>query len=68
MAKKMFLSREWDTVNAQVPSISREDSVSEVISSSGKNRVSGIREQLPFMILDDTSKSFPKYNARGLVC
>ena len=65
MAKKMSLSRERATPNAQVPSISREEPESEVASSSGNNPMSGIREQLPFMILDETSKPFPEFNATG---
>ena len=65
MAKKMFLNRERATLNAQTASISREESEAEVASSSRNNHVSEIREQLPFMILDETSKSFPKFNASG---
>ena len=47
----MFLNRERATSVAQVPSISREEPESEVASSSGNNPKSGIREQLPLMIL-----------------
>ena len=65
MAKKMFLNRERATSNAQAPSISREETEAEVASSSRNNHVSEIREKLPFMILDETSKSFPKCNASG---
>ena len=63
MAKKMFLNRERNTPKAQVPSISREEPESEVATSSGNNLVSGIPEQLPFLIFDETSKPFPKFNA-----
>ena len=63
MAKKMFLNRERATPNAQLPSISREEPESEVASSSGKRPVSGIWEHVPFMISDETSKTFPKFNA-----
>ena len=59
MAKKMFLKRERATPIAQAPSISREGNESEVASSSRNNHVSEIREQLSFMILDETSKPFP---------
>ena len=65
MAKKMFLNRERATPTAQAPSISREEKESEVGFSSRNNHGSEIREQLPFMILDETSKSFPKFNATG---
>jgi len=62
MAKKMFLKRERATPNTRVSSIRREGPESEVASSSGNNPVSDIREKLRFMILDETSKSFPKCN------
>ena len=52
MAKKMFLNRERATPIAPVPCFSREEAESEVASSSRNNPVSGIRDQLPFMILD----------------
>jgi len=65
MAKKMFLNRERATTTAQPPSISREEPEEAVASSSRNNHVSEIHEQLPFMILDETSKSFPKFNATG---
>ena len=65
MAKKLFLKRERTTPNTQAPSISREEAEEVVASSSRNNHVSKIREQLPYMILDETSKSFPKFNASG---
>jgi hypothetical protein len=65
MAKKLFLKRERATPTAQAPSISREENDLEVPSSSSNNHVSEIRKQLPFMILDETSKSFSKFNASG---
>jgi len=58
MAKKLFLSRETAIPSAQTPSVSRE----EISCTSGNNPMS---EQLPFLILDETSKSFPKFNATG---
>jgi len=58
MAKKMFLNWERAIPSAQTPSVSRE----EIASTSRNNPLS---EQLPFMILDETSKSFPKFNAIG---
>ena len=65
MVKKMFLNRERAIPNAHIPSISSEESESEVASSSGNNHMSGIREKLPFVILDETSNFFPKFNATG---
>ena len=65
MAKNRFLNRKRATPNAQAPSISREEPEAEVASSSRNNHVSEIREQLPFMILDETSKHFPKFNTTG---
>ena len=61
----MFLKSERATPNAQATSISREEPEAEVASSSRNNPVSEIREQLPFMILDETSNPFPKFNASG---
>ena len=58
MAKIVFLNRERAIPTTEVPSVSRE----EIASSSRNNPLS---EQLPFLILDDTSKSFPKFNATG---
>jgi hypothetical protein len=58
MAKKVFLNRERAIPSAQTPSLSRE----EIASTSRNNQLS---EQLPFMFLNETSKSFPKFNATG---
>ena len=65
MAKKIFLKNERATPNDQAPSVSREEPESEVASFRRNNPVSHMREQLPFMILDGTSKSFPKLNTSG---
>ena len=65
MAKKLFLNRERVIPTAQPPSVSMEEPDSEVASSSRNCPVSQISEQLPFLILDETSKYFPKFNARG---
>ena len=65
MTKKMFLNGERATLNAQVPSISREEPESDVAPSSRNNPMSEIREQLPFMIFDETSKFLPKFNSTG---
>jgi len=58
MAKKVFLSSERAIPSPQIHSVSREE-----IASTSKNN--SLSEQLPFMILDETSKSFPKFNATG---
>ena len=56
MARKVVLNMERAIPSAEVTSVSRE----ELASSSRNNPVS---EQLPFLILDETSKAFPKLNA-----
>jgi hypothetical protein len=65
MSKKLFLNRESVIPTAQAPSVSREEPQSEVASSSRNLPESEISEQLPFFILDETSKSFPNFNATG---
>ena len=55
MPKKMFLNWERATLNVQAPSISREEPEAEVASSSRNNHVSEKREELHFMILDETA-------------
>ena len=58
MAKKLFLNRETG--------VSRENPDSEVASSSSINSPVSVRsKQLPFRILDETSKSFPKFKTTG---
>ena len=49
----------------QIPSVGREEAVLEVASSSRNILGSETTQQLPFMILDETSKSFPKFNTTG---
>jgi len=58
MAKKVFVNRERAIPSPQTTSESRE----EITSTSRYNPLS---EQLPFMIVDETSNSFPKFNATG---
>jgi len=60
MAKKGFLSRERTIPSAQIPSISKE----EIASTSKNNPWS---EQLPFMILEETSKSIRNASGRILL-
>jgi hypothetical protein len=59
MAMKMFLNRQ-----RAFPTALYRD---EEIAPSSKRRilVSGTAEQLPFKILDETSKCFKKFNATG---
>ena len=60
----MFLNRERPIPFGQVPSVRREEPDSELASSSVWN--SPVSEkQPPFKILNETSKSFPKFNATG---
>ena len=54
MAKKVFLNRERAIPTADFPSVSWEETAST-------SRNSPVSEQLPFLILDDTSK----FNATG---
>ena len=65
MAKKLFPNREWAITTAEVPSISREEPVSEVAYSGRNSPVSEITKRLPFFILSETSKLFSKFNATG---
>jgi len=59
MAKKMFLNRERAIPSTQVPSVRREETDTEIVSSSFRN--SPVAEkQLPFKILDETSEIFSK--------
>jgi len=67
MAKKLFLNTERERVipNARAPSVSREEPKSEVSSSSRDSLMSEISQQLPLLHLDETSSTFPKFNATG---
>jgi hypothetical protein len=62
MAKKMILNRARAIPTTETPSVSREDiapSYSKTIPASETT------EQLPFKILDETFKTFPKFNTSG---
>jgi hypothetical protein len=61
MAKKLFLHTERSIPTAQVPSVSRGRSESDIASTSGNST----NVQLHFKILDETSKSFPEFKATG---
>jgi len=59
MAKKMILNRTRAIPAIEAPSVSRDDRA----PSSSKNIPAS--EQLPFRILDETWKSFPKFQTTG---
>ena len=59
------MNRERVIPTAQVPSVSREETESEVASSSRNSPLSEISEHLSFLILDETSKYFSIFNATG---
>ena len=61
----MLLNRERAIPTVQAPSISREEPDSRVHSSSRNMSGSETTKELPFLILDETSKSFPKCNTTG---
>jgi hypothetical protein len=50
---------------ARVPSLRRGRSGSVIASTSRNSLVFDTTVQLPFKILDDTSKSFPKFKGTG---
>ena len=58
MTKKVFLNRKRAIPTAETTSVSRAD-----IPSSSRNIP--VSEDRPFWILDETSKSFPKFHATG---
>jgi hypothetical protein len=58
MAGKLFLSRDMPIPTAETSSVSRA-----AIASTTRNYP--VLEQLPFLILNETSKPFPKFNAAG---
>jgi len=67
MAKKMFLNRERAIPSAQFTSVRREEPDKKIASSSFRN--SPVAEiQLPFKILDDTSKFFQNLRRPAEVC
>jgi len=62
MAKKMILNRARAIPTTDAPSVSRED----IAHFSSRNvPASETAERLPFRILNETSKSFPKFNTTG---
>jgi len=55
----MFLNRDRTIPTTEALSVSREDIAPSTTRSIPAS------EQLPFRILDDTSRSYPKFNATG---
>jgi hypothetical protein len=61
----VFLKRERATPTVHAPSVNREEPGSGVSSSSRNISGSETTKELPFVILDETSKNFPKFNTTG---
>jgi hypothetical protein len=68
MAKKLFLLRERALPTARAPSVTSGSSESSIASTSRDSIVLDTTGQLPFKILDDTSKSFQNLKQPGVVC
>jgi len=62
MATKKILKRASVITTIEAPCVSREE---KAPSSSRNIAASETAELLPFKILDETSKTFPKFNATG---
>ena len=67
MVKKLFLNRDRERVipTSEAPCVSRKEPGSVEASSSRNSPVSEITEHLPLLILDESSKCFPKFNSTG---
>jgi hypothetical protein len=65
MAKKLFLLRERAIATARAPSVNSGSSESIIASTSRYSLVFDTTLQLPFKVLDETSKSLPKFIATG---
>jgi hypothetical protein len=65
MVKKIFLDRQRAIPTAEVHPVSTGRTESEAGKSDRSTPVSGTADDLPFMILDEATKSFPKFNATG---
>jgi hypothetical protein len=66
MAKKLFLKRQNAILQTEVPSVSRGLDESEIASKSRNSIRSRTTAQLPFLILNETFKSFPKYFSKKI--
>ena len=65
MAKKLFVNRKRAIPVVNAPSIIREEPDSGMVFTNRNNSESETTKELPFLILDETSKSFPKFNTTG---
>jgi hypothetical protein len=65
VGNKLFLRRQKAMPLAQVPYVSRGQSLSAITVTSGNSLLFYTKVQLPFNILDRTSKYFPKFKATG---
>jgi hypothetical protein len=65
MAKKLFLDRHREFPTSEVPSVMEERTQSETVLPDRSSPEPEMLDELPFQILDETSKSFPKFNATG---
>jgi hypothetical protein len=60
----MFLTRQRAIPTTEVPPVNVGRKESEASPSSGSTSPR-MADELPFMISDETTKSFPKFNATG---
>ena len=65
MAKKLFLDRHREFPTSEVPSLTEERTEPETVLPDRSSPDHEISVELPFEILDETSKSYPKFNATG---
>ena len=65
MTKNVFLNRERAIPVVHAPSIIREEPDSGMPSASRNNSESETKKELPFLILAENSKLFPKFNKTG---
>jgi hypothetical protein len=65
MAKRMLLDRQRAIPTTEVPLVSAGRTESEADPSDRSTQLSGTADELPFVILEETIKSFRKFNATG---
>jgi hypothetical protein len=65
MSKKVFLSRHSTVPVNEQPSISVDRNYTQTVMSVRSTAGSERAEQLHFLILDETTKSFPTFNTTG---
>jgi hypothetical protein len=68
MAKKLFLDNHREFPISEIPSVMEERTEPETVLPDRSSPEHEISDELPYEILDETSKSFPKLNQAGLVC